>query len=79
MGLALAAGKSIEEASEEIGQVVEGIGAARAVYEQAKRLDIRMPIIEQIYRVVVEGVSAHEAVEALLAREQGSGAEHSSM
>ncbi len=76
MGLALAAGKSIDEAAAEIGQVVEGIGAARAVYEQAQRLDVRMPIIEQIYRIVVEGVSPHDAVEALLARELGAGAEH---
>jgi len=76
MGLALAAGKSIESASAEIGQVVEGIGAARAVYEQARRLGVRMPIIEQIYRVVVDGVSPHDAVEALLNRETGAGSEH---
>ena len=76
MGLALAAGKTIDEAAAEIGQVVEGIGAARAVYEQAERLQVRMPIIEQIYRIVVEGVSPHDAVEALLARELGAGAEH---
>ena len=75
MGLALAAGKTIDEASAEIGQVVEGIGAARAVYDQAQRLGVRMPIVEQIYRVVVEGVSPHDAVEALLARELGAGAE----
>lgn len=76
MGLALASGKSIDEAAEEIGQVVEGIGAARAVYEQAKRLNVRMPIIEQIYRVVVEGVAPRDAVEALLSRELGAGKEH---
>jgi glycerol-3-phosphate dehydrogenase (NAD(P)+) len=76
MGLALAAGKSIAEAVEEIGQVVEGVGAARAVYEQAKRLNVRMPIIEQIYRIVVEGVDPRDAVEALLSRELGAGAEH---
>lgn len=75
MGLALAAGKNIEEAVAEIGQVVEGIGAARAVYEQAQRLDVSMPIVEQIYRVVVLGVSPHDAVEALLSRELSSGAE----
>ena len=75
MGLALASGKSIDEASAEIGQVVEGIGAARAVYEQAQKLDVHMPIIEQIYRVVVEGVSPHQAVEALLDREMSASAE----
>jgi len=76
MGLALAAGKSIKEAAAEIGQVVEGIGAARAVFEQAQKLDVRMPIIEQIYRVVVEGVDPQDAVEVLLTRELNSGAEH---
>ncbi|MFK7857997.1 MAG: NAD(P)H-dependent glycerol-3-phosphate dehydrogenase [Granulosicoccus sp.] len=76
MGLALAVGKSIDAAAAEIGQVVEGIGAARAVYEQAQRLGVRMPIIEQIYRVVVEGISPHDAVEALLDREMSAGAEH---
>lgn len=77
MGLALASGKSIKEAAQEIGQVVEGIGAARAVYEQAQRLDVRMPIIEQIYRIVVEGVDPQDAVEALLNRElNAAGAEH---
>ncbi len=76
MGLALASGRSVEEAAEEIGQVVEGVGAASAVYEQAQRLNVRMPIIEQIYRVVVEGVNPRDAVEVLLNRELGAGAEH---
>lgn len=76
MGLALAAGKSIDEAAEEIGQVVEGVGAARAVHEQAGRLGVRMPIIEQIYRIVVEGVDPRDAVEVLLNRELSAGSEH---
>ena len=76
MGLAIAAGKTIDEAATEIGQVVEGIGAARAVYEQAQRLNVRMPIIEQIYRIVVEGVDPQDAVEALLRKELDAGAEH---
>ena len=76
MGLALASGKSIDDAAAEIGQVVEGIGAAKAVYQQAQRLQVRMPIVEQIYRVVVEGVNPHDAVEDLLDREMSVGSEH---
>ena len=76
MGLALAAGKSIDKAAADIGQVVEGIGAAKAVYQQAQRLEVRMPIIEQIYRVVVDGVNPHDAVEALLSREMSVSSEH---
>jgi len=76
MGLALASGMSIEAAAKDIGQVVEGVGAARAVYKQARRLNVSMPIIEQLYRIVVEGVEPQLAVEALLNRELSSESEH---
>ncbi len=72
MGLALAAGKSIAEAEDEIQQVVEGVQAARAVFEQSKKLGIDLPIIEQVYRVVIEGVDPKLAVQELLARATGS-------
>ena len=69
MGLALAGGKSIEEAQEEIQQVVEGVKAAQAIKRVAERLDIEMPICEQVYRILYEGVSPREAVGELMGRE----------
>ena len=68
MGLALASGMSIEEAQEEIQQVVEGVLAAKAVKEVADRLDVDMPICLQIYRILYEGVAPREAVGALMGR-----------
>jgi glycerol-3-phosphate dehydrogenase (NAD(P)+) len=68
MGLMLAAGKSVAEAQRDIGQVVEGIQAARAVWQVARRQGVDMPITEQIYRILHEGQSAASAVEALMAR-----------
>lgn len=67
-GLALAAGKTREQAQTEIGQVVEGVLAARAVHEVARRVDVEMPISEQIYRVLYEGAPAKQAVYALMGR-----------
>ena len=67
-GLALASGKTPEQAQAEIGQVVEGVLAARAVYEVARRLGVVMPITEQIYRVLYEGAPAKDAVYALMGR-----------
>lgn len=69
MGLALAAGKSVEQAQREIRQVVEGVQAARAVRRVAQRLGVEMPITEQIYRVVYEKLPPREAVNNLMARE----------
>ena len=68
MGLALASGKSIEEAQEEIQQVVEGVLAAKAVREVAADLGVEMPICEMIYRIVYDGVPPREAVTALMSR-----------
>ncbi len=69
MGLALAAGKTVEEAQNEIRQVVEGVLAARAVHEVAGKLGIEMPICHQVYRILYESASPREAVEALMSRE----------
>ncbi len=70
MGLALARGLSIEEAKKEIGQEVEGVGTTREIYRKARDLHIEMPITEQTYRVLYEGLAPEEAVHALLGRDQ---------
>lgn len=69
MGLALAAGKSVEQTATEIGQVVEGVTAAAAVRKAATDLGVEMPICEQVYRILYKGAAAQEAVLALMQRE----------
>ena len=67
-GLALARGASPAAALAEIGQVVEGFTAARAVHEVAAKHSVPMPIIDQIYAVLHAGASARDAVAALMRR-----------
>lgn len=67
-GLAIARGESALEAARSIGQVVEGQFAAGAVRSVARRLNLEMPICEQVYRVLEENVSPQDAVMALMAR-----------
>ena len=69
MGLALAGGKTVNEAQQEIRQVVEGVMAAEAVKEVADALRIEMPICHQVYRILYEDASPREAVGALMRRE----------
>ncbi len=69
MGLALASGKTVAEAQQEIQQVVEGVMAAEAVKEVAEKLAIEMPICQQIYRILYEGAPPLDAVGALMGRE----------
>ena len=68
LGLALAEGKSQEEAKRTVGEVIEGIDSTRAVINLARQHNIEMPIAEQVYRVLYEQASPLEAVSALLAR-----------
>lgn len=67
-GLALASGEDVNAAQKTIGQVVEGVLAARAVHDVAQRAGVEMPICEQVYRVVYEGVAPKDAVKELMTR-----------
>lgn len=67
-GLALGKGMGITEAQVEIGQVVEGFRNAEEVHNLANRLNIEMPICEQIYNVLYCEKSVKDAAQHLLAR-----------
>ncbi|MFO7287171.1 MAG: NAD(P)H-dependent glycerol-3-phosphate dehydrogenase [Gammaproteobacteria bacterium] len=67
-GLALARGTSVDAALAEIGQVVEGYYAARSARRVAERVGVEMPIVEQVYAVLYEGVDPRDAAVTLLRR-----------
>lgn len=69
MGLALARGMDIDAARREIGQEVEGVSTAREVHLKAQALGVEMPITEQTYRVLYEGLAPADAVTNLLSRQ----------
>jgi glycerol-3-phosphate dehydrogenase (NAD(P)+) len=68
-GIALGQGKDSATAMREIGQEVEGISAAKETLFLAKKYGIDMPITEQTYKVLYEGLAPQTAVENLLARD----------
>jgi glycerol-3-phosphate dehydrogenase (NAD(P)+) len=68
-GLAIAAGRSPAEAQRDIGQIVEGVQAARAVRAVAARAGVEMPIAEQVYHVLHERGDVRAAVRTLMGRE----------
>lgn len=68
-GLALGQGTSIKEAQLDIGQIVEGYRNTEEVHNLSKRLNIEMPISEQIYKILYCNKSVKEAAKDLLSRE----------
>jgi glycerol-3-phosphate dehydrogenase (NAD(P)+) len=67
-GLALGNGVNVEQAIKDIGQVVEGYRNTKEVYLLAKRMNVEMPIVEQVYQVLYQGKSAKLAAVDLLSR-----------
>ncbi len=69
-GLALGQGAEVEQAMEDIGQVVEGYRNTKEVYMLAERMNVEMPIVEQVYQVLYQGKAAKLAAADLLSRDQ---------
>jgi glycerol-3-phosphate dehydrogenase (NAD(P)+) len=67
-GLALARGASVADALRAIGQAVEGYNGSLAVHRVAQRLGVAMPIVDQLYNVLHEGLDPRDAVTALMNR-----------
>jgi glycerol-3-phosphate dehydrogenase (NAD(P)+) len=68
-GRAIAAGKPVEAAIAEIGQVVEGYHAAKAVHAVALKHGVDMPISRYVFEVLHQGVPIKTVVESMLQRE----------
>jgi glycerol-3-phosphate dehydrogenase (NAD(P)+) len=69
-GLALGHGADVEQAMEDIGQVVEGYRNTKEVYMLAERMNVEMLIVEQVYQVLYKGKAAKLAAADLLSRDQ---------
>lgn len=69
-GLALGKGVEVEQAMTDIGQVVEGYRNTKEVYMLAQRMQVEMPIVEQVYQVLYCGKNAKLAASDLLSRER---------
>lgn len=70
LGLGLGAGKPIADIENEIGQVLEGKFATKVVNEIAQKINIELPISQQVYQVLYQDKPPKAAVEELLARTQ---------
>ena len=69
VGLALAEGRTLEEAIESLGgQVAEGVGTTSAALEMAHALGVEAPIAAATARVLFDGASPQDALLELMAR-----------
>ena len=70
LGLALGQGKSIEEATEEVGQVAEGVNTLKQVKEKAEELGVYMPLATGLFKIIYERESMTNIISSLMLGEQ---------
>lgn len=71
-GILIGQGKSVQDALEEIGAVVEGYYAAANARSLAQKVGVEMPISQAAYEVLYNGRDVHAVVSDLMSRAKRS-------
>ena len=69
-GILIGQGKTYEEAMAEVKMVVEGVYSAKAALKLAQKYDVKLPIIEELNKVLFDGVKAKDAIGNLMLRDK---------
>jgi glycerol-3-phosphate dehydrogenase (NAD(P)+) len=68
VGVELAKGRRLEEITGSMKMVAEGVKTTNAAVDLAQRYSVEMPIAEQMYQVLHEGISPKAAIQRLMER-----------
>jgi len=68
VGERLGKGESLQQILESTESIAEGVSTTRAVFHLAEKHQIEMPITEQVFRVLFEGLSPQAATDQLMTR-----------
>lgn len=71
-GFLIGKGKSLNEALNEVGMVVEGVKACRAFYQLKEKMGISMPITDGLYKGLFENENPKEIIDNLMIRDKKS-------
>jgi len=69
IGQAVGEGKNAYDAQKELGMIAEGITNAVSAYEIGKKLNVELPIINEVYAVLFKDKNPLDAVNALMTRQ----------
>jgi glycerol-3-phosphate dehydrogenase (NAD(P)+) len=68
VGLKLGQGKNLSTILSEMNMVAEGVMTTRSAWNLARKMEVEMPILEQVYQVLYKDKPCSEAVRDLLSR-----------
>lgn len=70
LGVHIASGLSLEQAMNRLGKLAEGVNTLKAVYKRKERMNLYMPLVDALYRVLVCGEDIQTAIVDLMTAEQ---------
>ncbi len=76
VGLKIGEGMSLDEITDGMQMVAEGIKTARSAYDLSRKMGVELPITTQVYAVLYQNKDPRAAVKALMARELKVELEH---
>jgi glycerol-3-phosphate dehydrogenase (NAD(P)+) len=69
VGCKIGQGMKLEAILSDMRTVAEGVKTTRSVYNMSRKMGVEMPITEQIYRMLYEGLDPKEALQTLMSRD----------
>ncbi|MCF8056097.1 MAG: NAD(P)-dependent glycerol-3-phosphate dehydrogenase [Desulfocapsa sp.] len=69
VGLKLGEGKKLSQILDEMEMVAEGVKTTKSVHDLVKKMDVDMPILDQVYQILYNNKDCSAAVTDLLTRE----------
>ncbi len=69
-GILMGQGHTMKEAMDEVHMVVEGVYSAKAAFALSKQYNVEMPIVENVNKILFDGMNAADAVKELMLRDR---------
>jgi glycerol-3-phosphate dehydrogenase (NAD(P)+) len=69
VGFKLGQGQTLAQILGPMAMVAEGVKTSRAVHLLAERLEVEVPLITAIYKILYDGLAPKEAIKKLMTRE----------
>ena len=75
LGTCIAKGMSLDEASESLGKLAEGVNTLRLVYAKSRQLDVYMPLVDGLYQILFEHKGVADVISTLMGNTEGADVE----
>ena len=76
VGFQVGKGKSLHEITSCMNMVAEGIKTAKSAHQLARKMNVVMPIVDQVYEILYQDKDPHQAVKELMTRDLRLELEH---